>query len=395
MRSPFRNILSIILFVAFFIGISGCASHNPIKWIEDTAHNKEIKNIILFIGDGMGRNQVKFGEYAFGKQLSFTNTDSFTLVNTYSIANEITDSAAASTAIATGILTKGGFVSVNHSNPEEEYETIIDFAKKYGKSTGIITTEYLTGATPMGFMGHGTRDDDDALTQTGSKSGVDLIAFDNSNESEYVDKYEAEGYAVVTDYKKIATSSGKIIAPLSIRPLEIEGEDLVTLKDVVVPALEKLSKNENGFFIIIEGAHIDHAGHSNDTDYLLRELQGFDEGVNAAIEWANKRDDTAIFVTADHETGGFIMEDFPDGDRYNAMVSDDGGYTYHPKYYRWTSDSHTGTHVGLWVIGVDIDFEDYSGIAVTKGDNTILKNTEINFIWRDMIIGHKFIVSKK
>lgn len=389
MKKISRNVIPLIMIIFFIIGLAACSSNANDNRKEEKIPQKQIKNIILFIGDGMGRNQVKFGEYSFDRKLSFTNSDSFTVVDTYSLGG-LTDSAAAATAMATGTLTENSFIGINPKNPDKEFVTIMDIAQKYGKSTGIITTEFLTGATPMGFMGHGNRGDDDLLVKTASKSNIDFIAFDNVYPDAYVEIFTEQGYTVINDYEKIAETSGKIFAPLPIRPLEIEGENLITLADVVKAALDKLSKNENGFFLMAEGAHIDHAGHSNDTEYLLRELMGFDEGVRAAIEWAKDRDDTAIFITADHETGGFVMEDFPENDKYNAMVSDDGGYTYHPKYYRWTSGSHTATDVGLWVFGVDIDFRDFADIAVVKTNPERIKNCELFYIWQDMIIGHEF-----
>lgn len=389
MKKHIRCIIPFTIIICFLIGITSCADNTNKQWQNGKIPQKKIKNIILLIGDGMGRNQVKFGGYSFEKDLCFIDADSYTVVDTYSL-NGVTDSAAAATAYSTGILTENGCVAINPHNPEEEYETIMDFAKKYGKSTGIITTEYMTGATPMGFMGHGTRSDDERLTDTASKSNIDLIAFDNSYNSAYVDKFEAEGYMVINDYEQIASASGKVIAPLPIRPLEIEGENLVTLADVLKVSIEKLSKNENGFFLMAEGAHIDHGGHNNDTDYMLRELKGFNEGVSAVLEWAKGRDDTVIFITADHETGGFVLDEIPEGDRYNAVISDDGGYTYRPKYYRWTSDSHTGNDVGLWVFGVDIDFEDYTDRGALVSNPSRIKNSEVNYIWRDMIIGHNF-----
>ncbi|MDW2150662.1 alkaline phosphatase, partial [Vibrio sp. 378] len=78
-----------------------------------------------------------------------------------------------------------------------------------------------------------------------------------------------------------------------------------SLKEMTVKALDVLSKNKDGFFLMVEGGQIDWAGHSNDAGTMLHELIKFDEAVNSVYEWAKGRDDTLIIVTADHETGSF------------------------------------------------------------------------------------------
>lgn len=78
-----------------------------------------------------------------------------------------------------------------------------------------------------------------------------------------------------------------------------------TLKEMTDKALEILSKDKDGFFLMVEGGQIDWAGHSNDAGSMLHEMIKFDETVNAVYQWAKDRDDTLIIVTADHETGSF------------------------------------------------------------------------------------------
>jgi alkaline phosphatase len=78
-----------------------------------------------------------------------------------------------------------------------------------------------------------------------------------------------------------------------------------SLKEMTVKALDVLSKDKDGFFLMVEGGQIDWAGHSNDAGTMLHEMIKFDEAVNSVYEWAKGRDDTLIVVTADHETGSF------------------------------------------------------------------------------------------
>ncbi len=78
-----------------------------------------------------------------------------------------------------------------------------------------------------------------------------------------------------------------------------------TLKEMTEKALSLLSKDKDGFFLMVEGGQIDWAGHSNDAGTMLHEMIKFDEAVSSVYEWAKDRDDTLIIVTADHETGSF------------------------------------------------------------------------------------------
>ncbi|MFA5920504.1 MAG: alkaline phosphatase [Methylococcaceae bacterium] len=78
-----------------------------------------------------------------------------------------------------------------------------------------------------------------------------------------------------------------------------------TLKDMSAQALKILTRNERGFFLMIEAWQIDWASHRNDTGLLLHEMLRFNDTLNTVLDWAANRLDTLIIVTADHETGGF------------------------------------------------------------------------------------------
>ena len=78
-----------------------------------------------------------------------------------------------------------------------------------------------------------------------------------------------------------------------------------TLREMTLKALDVLSKDPDGFFLMIEGGQIDWAGHNNDAGTMLHEMLKFDEAVEAVYEWVKERDDTMVVITADHETGSF------------------------------------------------------------------------------------------
>ena len=157
----------------------------------------------------------------------------------------------------------------------------------------------------------------------------------------------------------------------------------VAFNKVVTEALEYLSKDEDGFFLMAEGSHIDHGGHNNDMTYMLQELLAFDDAVRAVLEWAQGRDDTVVIVTADHETGGLELKD----SAFTALnfletVSYDSGMTYVPKHYAWTTKSHSSTDVNLYINGANIDFRNYS-----FGSNGRIKNTDVFKIMKGLMQG--------
>ena len=151
---------------------------------------------------------------------------------------------------------------------------------------------------------------------------------------------------------------------------------------VVTEALEYLSKDEDGFFLMAEGSHIDHGGHNNDMTYMLSELLAFDDAVQAVLEWAKDRDDTVVIVTADHETGGLeLKESAFTALNFLETVSNDGGMTYTPVHYQWTTTSHSATDVNCYINGANIDFRNYS-----FGVSGRIKNTDVFEIMKSLMV---------
>ena len=344
------------------------------------------KNVILLIGDGMGPEQIKAGEIYKGEALTMQGFPYKTTVQTRSALDEITDSAASATALATGKRTINGMVGKdpNYLN----LETIVDIASGMGKRTGVISTEELYGATPMGFSSHAyNRNDTACLLQTAATTGnVNLFASYVMDEA-YQNVFTAAGYEKIADVDGISDStSDKVFGSYVIRadaPTMSANANRVAFNRVITEALEYLSQDEDGFFLMAEGAHIDHGGHNNDMTYMLSELLAFDDGVKAALEWAKDRDDTVVIVTADHETGGLELKD----SAYTALnfletTSYDNGMTYVPVHYAWTTTSHSATDVNFYINGADIAFNTYS-----FGSNSRIKNVDVFKIMKKLLQG--------
>ena len=343
------------------------------------------KNIIMMIGDGMGPQQIKAGELYKGETLAMQVFPYKTTVETRSASDKITDSAASATALATGKRTTNGMVGKDQNYLN--METIVDIASGMGKSTGVITTEELYGATPMGFSSHAyNRNDTKCLLETAATtSNVNFFAsYTMTSENQAI--FTNAGYTSVAVEDISEATSDKVFGSYMIRadaPSMSANANRVALNKVVYEALEYLSKDEDGFFLMTEGAHIDHGGHNNDMTYMLSELLAFDDAIQTVLEWAEGRDDTVVIVTADHETGGLELKE----SAYTALnfmetVSNDGGMTYVPKHYAWTTASHSATDVNLYINGANIDFKNYS-----FGVDGRIKNTDVFKIMKQLLQG--------
>ena len=345
----------------------------------------EVKNVSLFIGDGMGPEQVKFGEMMKEEKLSFQEFPYSTTVDTNSLDElgnyTTTDSAAAATALATGVLTINGRVGIGPTT-ETPLETIMDVAQALGKSTGVITTEGLNGATPMGFASHAVSRslERNLLEEAANNSGINFFASDATDDLNYFTK---AGYSVIAglDMYEDVKEDEKIFCNMMIKAgVDEENESYETFHETVNTALDFLSQDEDGFMLMAEGAHIDHGGHNNNIDYMVEELLAFDQGVQAALEWARGRTDTVVIVTADHETGDLHLRDGINKYNYRDMETENG-FEYGTLYYYWGSTSHSDAHVGFYVNGKEIKFNRYSRF----NDEGLIKNTDVFNILKDLL----------
>ena len=338
------------------------------------------KNVILLIGDGMGPNQIKAGELFKDEPLTMQGFPYMTTVETRSFSDYITDSAAAATALATGVRTENATVSKDPMTGAD-LETIVDIAASLGKRTGIIATEELHGATPMGFSGHAANRGETStlLKSAAATSNVNFFA-SYTMKVAYQNAFVEAGYEKIEEVDKISEStSDKVFGSywIDAKAESMSGDPACLALDyLVTEALEYLSKDEDGFFLMAEGSHIDHAGHNNNMQYMLDELLAFDDAVKAVLKWAKDRDDTVVIVTADHETGGLDLEP--------TATHDDLVYAYETRLvegFNWTSSGHTATEVNCYINGANIDFSKYS-----FNMNERIKNTDVFEIMKSLMV---------
>ena len=324
------------------------------------AHSAPPRNVIFFIGDGMGFEHVKAaGMYANGQEgtLSFENFAYQGQLTTHPADFSITDSAAAATAIATGEKVNNGVISVALPGDGLELQTLLEYFKAQGKMTGLLSTAYISHATPAAFGAHEpsrnnyTQIVNDYFSQTRPNL---LLGGANSSVSGMTEaKAQGAGYTVLSDragLEALDTNiytdqdntfiSGQFPGPDSHMPYEYsqsgEYADLPHLAEMTATALDILDNDADGFFLMVEGGRIDHAAHDNRIEDVVFETVAFDEAVRQAIDWAAGRSDTLIVVTADHETGGLtVLQSNGQGTFPTVSFSSSGHTAANVPIYAW------------------------------------------------------------
>jgi len=276
--------------------------------------SKKAKNIILLIGDGMGLSQVSASQFYNKNATNFERFSVIGLSKTSSSSDLITDSAAGATALASGVKSYNGAIGV--SSDTLSAETIVEQISIKGIKTGIISTSAITHATPACFYAHvKSRRMEDEIASFLVDSEVDFFAggglkfFNKRKDGKNLTlKLEEKGFEVTIDKlpKNISDKKQAILLSKNGMPTMLEGRGDF-LPEATQLALDYLSKNEEGFFLMVEGSQIDWGGHDNNANYLISELLDFDKTIGVALDFAEKNGETLVIVTADHETGGFTL----------------------------------------------------------------------------------------
>jgi len=273
-------------------------------------------SVILLIGDGMGPVQIEMARGAAGRELLTMEQMPYSgTVTTDSAGHRTTDSAAAGTALATGHKTNNGMISVLPDGTT--VETVLERCLRAQKSTGIITTDALDGATPAAFAAHvsdrGMRAE--IAQQLAESRAQVMLGFWQSyflpesaggrrtDGRNLIDELRGNGYRVVFTREELATASEQ-----SIVGLFPDGQHSPTMAEMVRAALSRLGADADGFFLVVEGARIDWACHGKDPAGAVRNTLEFDDAVSAALDFARQRGRVLVVATADHETGGLRVE---------------------------------------------------------------------------------------
>jgi alkaline phosphatase len=389
----FRLMSLTILIVFLMISCSVLGQKN----VESSGDIKLPKNIILFIGDGMGLNQVqsavyqKYGQTLDEKndpiKLSFERFPVIGYVINFSANSLVTDSSAAGTAIASGYKTDNGMLGVTSDG--KEVKSVAEYAKEKGKIVGIMSSVGFNHATPASFYAHaGSRGDyDDIIDQLFAKKFVDVLigggvygkrwtpesinqaakeanykvftcANINEMTPEYVKDSKVLGYFDLNNNKQLDYMSDR--KPDNKEPV---------LSELTLKALEilKSKMKDNGFFLMVESGSIDWACHENNFTRSASEVIELDITVLKTIKFLEENNlskDTLIIVTADHETGGLVING-----PYKKVLKE-----CEDPQIGWTTKEHSATPIMVWATGPGA--EKFSG----KIDNTLIGKTIMEYL---------------
>ena len=311
------------------------------------------KNVIVLIADGCSSEQYTFARWFKGAPLSL-DAIRVGAVKTYIADSVVADSAPAASAFATGVRTSDKFISVGPradtistvSKPPEDLQyrplaTVLEGAKLMHKATGIVCTSRITHATPAAFVSHtaSRKQEDDIMEQLlhqnldvvfgGGRGG--LLSDSNKGEAGKNDNpgtlLRKEGYLLVGTRDEMANlDSGKVFGLFSEDHMaaEVDREQLgpkePKLSEMTRKAIDILSQDPDGFFLMVEGSQIDWACHANDPAHLLGDLLAYEEAVGVALDFARNNGQTLVLALSDHNTGGFSIGNYRTSSTYSQMT---------------------------------------------------------------------------
>ena len=310
------------------------------------------QNVILLIGDGMGPGAVKLTslyQHKADGRLVMQQLPVATMCTTRSASSDVTDSAASATAIASGHKTNNGLLGVN---PDKlRLTSFAEAARRAGRSVGIITSDSITGATPAGFYAHvNSRGSYSDVAGWAAECAYEILIGNANGKGWFVPKAAGghredkrhlleemvvAGYAVIENQETFdqVPQDKRVVGFMAKGTLESE----TCLAGLTETALARLAKNDKGFFLMVECTITDGGGHGNKPEQTVRGSLQVDWAVKSAVEFARKRGDTLVMVTADHETGGITC-----------------GFTNNPPgklVMNYATTSHTGVPVCLFAYG--------------------------------------------
>ena len=312
---------------------------------EETPEPPKAVNVIYMIGDGMALPQVYAAMVASREEMTFSQFPYIGVVDTHSASNDITDSAAGGTALASDHKTKNAMIGMNPDTIP--VMTVFDALGELGKETGIVVTSYVTHATPAAFYAEvpHRKQYEEIAVQMAENPYLNLIIgggmryFNERTDSlNLVERMENElGWKVYDTLADIDVTCKKyaVMADKNHMPHAAERGDF--LPRAVKTALKTLDGAENGFFLMVEGSQIDMACHAHDSVWMMDEMMDFDYAVKVALDYAKEKGNTLVVVTADHETGGLTLPD-PQGHYTNVT-------------FNYSTGSHTCLPVMVYAYG--------------------------------------------
>lgn len=322
------------------------------------AGQRPARNVILIIGDGMGaghRRLIRDATVGPRGKLAMDRLRYRGEVATANSHGSTTDSAAAATALATGVKTRNGAVAVDPTG--RPLTSVLDLAKRARRSTGLVTTTGVTDATPAAFGASvPNRDRETEIAQQYLEQSRPTLILGGGRSSwspELLRRARSRGYRYVDSRRKLKASRRRRLLGLfaernmfTSRPEGAGGRyrPAVSLAAMTRKALGVLRSDRQGFFLLVEEEAVDEMAHSNNAGLVIKAGRGLDAAVREARYFAARDRQTLVIVVGDHETGGLTVTT-------SRPSTGDGPFaapgTRRSVWAQWRTTGHTGADVPI------------------------------------------------
>ncbi|TMU84468.1 alkaline phosphatase [Bacillus sp. BHET2] len=329
MKKSMKKVLPLAVVSTLAIGsVIGMNLDNKEVEAKDSKHSNP-KNVIFMIGDGMGvpyttglrymndnpdtveMEKTAFDPYLVGLQTTYPEDEE----------ENVTDSAAAATAMSGGVKTYNNAIAVD--NDKSNVKTVLEQAKENGMSTGIVATSEITHATPASYGAHEEqRKSEDAIANDyydemiNGEHKIDVMLgggtdFFERDDRNLAKQFQNDGYSYVKSADELKNDDNKqvlgLFSEVGMDKMIDREEKQPSLADMTTSALDRLKTDKDGFFLMVEGSQIDWAGHDNDVVSGMSEMRDFEQAFEKVRDFAKENGETLVIVTADHSTGGISI----------------------------------------------------------------------------------------
>ena len=324
-----KKIKALIAGILVLSGTIGGIKYNK-GFSVNANENTKAKNVIMLIADGMSTEGVTLARQVKGSDLAMDEKSTGSVITSWD-KGPITDSAPGGTAYSAGVKTNNKYIG---TSPEDKpLATILEGAEKYGKATGIIATSEIVHATPADFVSHtNNRSNYNQILQQLINGDLEVVLGGGFNKpsgftsevssDEFTEYYEDrveeinnEGFDFITTRDEMNSYTGdKLWGSFAAADLKYDYDRIAdndteqpSLAEMTNKAIEVLNKDEDGFFLMVEGSKVDWAAHANNTVGIVSDILAFDEAVKEAVEFAKEDGNTVVVVTTDHGNSGITI----------------------------------------------------------------------------------------
>lgn len=318
--------------IAAFLVVAGVTTNIHVSK-SDVAYANErgkAKNVIMLIADGMSTEAITLARHTKGDSLAMDEISVGSVITSWA-NGPITDSAPGGTVYAAGEKTNNKYIGTSVN--DTPMASILEGAESVGRATGIIATSEITHATPGDFTAHtNNRKYYNQILQQQINQDMEVVLGGGFNKpsgfssevssEEFTSYYEdqvnnikEEGFDFITTKDELTSYDGdKLWGSFADADLKYyfdrqsDNDNLQpSLAEMTDKAIEILNKDEDGFFLMVEGSKVDWAAHANNTVGIVSDILAFDEAVKAAVEFAKADGNTVVVVTTDHGNSGITI----------------------------------------------------------------------------------------